>query len=44
MTERNENTKKGFTRTLTVRNVPLDVDIEITEQARAAGMSKSDFV
>ena len=44
MTEQNENNEKGFTRTLTVRNVPLDVDIEITEQARAAGKSKSDFV
>lgn len=44
MTEQNENTEKGFTRTLTVRNMPLDVDIEITEQARAAGKSKSDFV
>lgn len=44
MTEHNEKPEKGITRTLTVRNVPLDVDIEITEQARAAGMSKSDFV
>lgn len=44
MTEKNENKEKGFTRTLTVRNMPLDVDIEITEQARAAGKSKSDFV
>ncbi|WP_447783675.1 hypothetical protein [Enterobacter asburiae] len=44
MTEHSENAEKGVTRTLTVRNVPLDVDIEITEQARAAGMSKSDFV
>lgn len=44
MTEHNENTEKGSTRTLTVRNVPLDVDTEITEQAKAAGKSKSDFV
>jgi len=44
MAEQNENTEKGFTRTLTVRNMPLDVDIEITEQAKAAGKSKSDFV
>lgn len=44
MAEQNENTEKGFTRTLTVRNMPLDVDIEITEQARAAGKSKSDFI
>ncbi|MEH8539372.1 hypothetical protein RAG52_27230 [Klebsiella pneumoniae] len=44
MTEQNENTEKGFTRTLTVRNMPLDVDIEITEQAWAAGKSKIDFV
>ncbi|EKY3225785.1 hypothetical protein RBA45_004059 [Cronobacter dublinensis] len=44
MTDQNEDTEKGFTRTLTVRNMPIDVDIEITEQARAAGKSKSDFV
>ncbi|CCJ78266.1 hypothetical protein VG539_004050 [Cronobacter muytjensii] len=44
MTEQNENNDKGFTRTLTVRNVPLDVDLEITEQAKVAGKSKSDFV
>lgn len=44
MAEQNENTEKGLTRTLTVRNMPLDVDIEITEQAKAAGKSKSDFV
>lgn len=44
MTEQNEKTEKGFTRTLTVRNMPLDVDMEITEQARATGKSKSDFV
>ncbi|NYU10433.1 MULTISPECIES: hypothetical protein [Leclercia] len=44
MAEQNESTEKGFTRTLTVRNMPLDVDIEITEQARAAGKSKSDFI
>ncbi|EOW2372610.1 hypothetical protein ACNZA9_003529 [Cronobacter sakazakii] len=44
MTEQNENTEKGLTRTLTVRNMPVDVDIEITEQARASGKSKSDFV
>ncbi|GAB7259025.1 hypothetical protein [Dickeya ananatis] len=37
-------TKKGFTRTLTVRNVPVSVDIEIAEQAKAVGKSKSDFV
>ncbi|EOT1929467.1 hypothetical protein ACNHUP_004562 [Serratia marcescens] len=44
MTEQNEKTEKGFTRTLTVRNMPIDVDMEITEQARATGKSKSDFV
>lgn len=44
MTEQNENTEKGSTRTLTVRNMPSDVDTEITEQARAADKSKSDFV
>lgn len=44
MTEQNENTEKGFTRTLTVRNMPIDVDIEITEQARVTSKSKSDFV
>ncbi|MBL1657429.1 hypothetical protein ELD45_30385, partial [Klebsiella pneumoniae] len=44
MTEQNENAEKGSTRTLTVRNMPFDVDNEITEQARAAGKSKSDFV
>jgi hypothetical protein len=43
VTDQNENEEKGFARTLTVRNVPLDVDIEITEQAKAAGKSKSDF-
>lgn len=44
MTDQNENDEKGFARTLTVRNVPLEVDIEITEQAKAAGKSKSDFL
>ncbi|TKD99234.1 hypothetical protein FCU54_25760 [Escherichia coli] len=44
MDEQNENAEKGSTRTLTVRNMPFDVDNEITEQARAAGKSKSDFV
>ena len=44
MTEQNENAEKGSTRTLTVRNMPFDVDNEITEQARAAGKSNSDFV
>jgi hypothetical protein len=44
VTDRNENEEKGFARTLTVRNVPLEVDIEITEQAKAAGKSKSDFL
>ncbi|HHP7631978.1 TPA: hypothetical protein ACSG4Z_004986 [Escherichia coli] len=44
MTEHNENPEKVFTRTLTVRNMPIDVDTEITEQARATGKSKSDFV
>ena len=41
MTEQNEKTEKGFTRTLTVRNMPIDVDMEITEQARATGDRKS---
>ena len=44
MTDYNENEEKGFTRALTVRNVPLDVNIEITEQAKVAGKSKSDFL
>lgn len=44
VTDHNENEEKRFARTLTVRNVPLDVDIEITEQAKAAGKSKSDFL
>lgn len=44
VTDQNENEEKGFARTLTVRNVPLEVDIEITEQAKAAGKSKSDFL
>ncbi|ECG3145585.1 hypothetical protein EWJ82_19925 [Salmonella enterica subsp. enterica serovar Weybridge] len=44
MTEHNESNKKGLTRTLTVRNMPVDVDTEIAEQAKAAGKSKSDFV
>jgi hypothetical protein len=30
--------------TITVRNVPADVDEAITRQAKAAGKSKSDFV
>lgn len=30
--------------TLTVRNIPPDVDMAITEQAKAAGKSKSDFI
>lgn len=30
--------------TITVRNVPADVDEAITQQAKAAGKSKSDFV
>ena len=30
--------------TITVRNVPADVDESITRQAKAAGKSKSDFV
>jgi hypothetical protein len=44
MTEENENTEKGLTRTLTARNMSHDVDSEIAEQAKAAGKSKSDFV
>lgn len=44
MNEQNENTEKRSTRTLTVRNMPFDVNKEITEQAEAAGKSKSDFV
>lgn len=44
MTDSNESNEKGFTRTLTVRNMPFDVDMEITEQAKLAGKSKSDFV
>ncbi|WP_249168448.1 hypothetical protein [Erwinia sp. E602] len=44
MDNHTEKEEKGFTRTLTVRNVPLDVDIVLTEQAHAAGKSKSDFV
>ncbi len=39
-----ENEGKGLTRTLTVRNVSLAIDIEITEQAKLAGKSKSDFI
>ncbi|MBP2200529.1 hypothetical protein [Pantoea cypripedii] len=44
MNENSENDEKGFTRTLTVRNVPLGIDIEIAEQASAAGKSKGDFL
>lgn len=44
LSSRNENEEKGVTRTLTVRNVPIDIDIELTEQAKTAGKSKSDFV
>jgi hypothetical protein len=44
VTDYNENEEKALTRALTVRNVPLDVDIEITEQAKVAGKSKSDFL
>lgn len=44
MSESNENDEKGLIRTLTVRNVPLAIDIEITEQASAAGKSKGDFL
>ncbi|MEN4541297.1 hypothetical protein ABEG79_22725 [Pantoea agglomerans] len=44
MIESNEIDEKGIMRTLTVRNVPLTIDIELTEQARLAGKSKSDFV
>lgn len=35
---------RGDLRTLTVRNVPSAVDEAITEQARKAGRSKSDFL
>jgi len=44
MTDNDEYEEKGFTRTVTVRNVSLDIDIEIAEQARAAGKSKGDFL
>ena len=44
MTDRNENEEKGFARTLTVRNVPIEVEIEITEKAKEAGNSKSEFL
>lgn len=44
MIESNEIDEKGIMRTLTVRNVPLTIDLELTEQARMAGKSKSDFV
>ncbi|MDQ1757936.1 hypothetical protein [Enterobacter cloacae] len=35
---------RGDLRTLTVRNIPSAVDEAITEQARKAGRSKSDFL
>lgn len=35
---------RGDMRTLTVRNIPSAVDEAITEQARKAGRSKSDFL
>lgn len=44
MKEQIDTTDKNFTRALTVRNVPLDIDISITEEARLAGKSKSDFL
>ena len=44
MSENIEKDEKGFTRTLTVRNIPLSIDIEISEQATAAGKSKGDFL
>ena len=44
MSESNENDEKGFSRTLTVRNVSLAIDIEIAEQAKTAGKSKGDFL
>ena len=36
MTEQNENNDKGFTRTLPVRNDPIEVDLEITQNAHVA--------
>lgn len=38
-----KNSAAAFS-TLTVRNVPTDVDAAITAQAKAAGRSKSDFI
>lgn len=36
--------KAASVSTLTVRNIPADVDAAITAQAKAAGKSKSDFI
>lgn len=44
MNDDHQQDEKGFTRALTIRNLPLSIDIEITEQARAVNKSKSDFL
>lgn len=35
---------RGDLRTLTVRNIPAEVDLAITQQAKLAGRSKSDYL
>ncbi|EPY5153094.1 hypothetical protein [Klebsiella variicola] len=44
MTYQEQEPDVNKTATLTVRNIPLDVDAMITQQASRAGKSKSDFL
>ncbi len=44
MTFQKQEPDVNKTATLTVRNIPLDVDAMITVQASIAGKSKSDFL
>lgn len=44
MTEDDESAPREAARAITVRNLPPDVDQEITAQARAANRSKSEFL